>query len=471
MAGRVLYPRPDSQLHAPSSQAEWQPGDFSIAVLDWFDQHGRTDLPWQQQPTPYRVWVSEIMLQQTQVGVVVPYFQRFMAHFPDLASLAAADQNEVLHLWSGLGYYARARNLHRAAQRVVEQHNAHLPADIDSLQALPGIGRSTAAAILSLAFGQRHAILDGNCKRVLARCFGIEGWPGRASVLAELWHLAEILTPAERVNSFNQAMMDLGSTLCTRAAPVCGRCPLAQHCVGLRKGQPRAYPAPKPRRNNPLRHTRMLLVSDPSGALLLQRRPASGVWGGLWVPPELMPGQDVADWCRLHLGSGIARLEMLPIRRHTFSHFQLDIQPMAVWLSANTTRIADDGAQVWIDPANPGGLGLPAPIQRLLAEMAAMHHDKTGELNMTRMVNCVKLGREAEGLDRVPYPGDLGKRVFENVSKQAWADWLKHQTMLINENRLSPMDPKARKFLEEQMDSYFFGEGAALPEGYVPPKS
>ena len=383
----------DLQQHLPAARdlldalpcQPWPAPAFAAALLDWFKQHGRTDLPWQRQPTPYRVWVSEIMLQQTQVGVVIPYFERFMARFPDLPALDAADQDDVLHLWSGLGYYARARNLHRAARTLLEQHRGQLPEDIDALQALPGIGRSTAGAILSLALGRRHPILDGNCKRVLARCYGVEGWPGRSSVLAELWRLADKLTPADGVAGFNQAMMDLGATLCTRSAPGCARCPLAAHCVAFRQGRPDAYPAPKPRRNHPVRQTRMLLVFDAAGRVLLQRRPPSGVWGGLWVPPELGAGQEAADWCRIHLGCGIARLEILPRRRHTFTHFQLDIQSLAVWpmaarplmaqLGANATGVAESGEQTWVDPLEPGRVGLPAPVRRLLAEAADLAVD------------------------------------------------------------------------------------------------
>jgi len=373
-----------------SPQPHWQPDAFAAAVLDWFDLHGRTDLPWQQQPTPYRVWVSEIMLQQTQVGVVIPYFERFMTGFPDLATLAAADQDDVLHLWSGLGYYARARNLHRAAKAATDRHAGALPTDLDTLQSLPGIGRSTAGAILSLALRQHHPILDGNCKRVLARCFGVDGWPGRSSVLKQLWQLAETLTPADGVDRFNQAMMDLGATRCTRRAPDCIRCPLSEHCVGFRQGNPMAYPAPKPKRTNPIRQTQMLLVIDPSGCVLLERRPPSGVWGGLWVPPELAPGQNADDWCRAHLGSSSAPLEMLPRRRHTFSHFQLDLQPLVAHLNDPPTVVADNGAQAWVDPATPCGIGLPAPIRRLLQEIAKprspgagdqINHDDNGELS------------------------------------------------------------------------------------------
>ncbi|WP_295541273.1 A/G-specific adenine glycosylase [uncultured Thiohalocapsa sp.] len=352
----------------------WPPGAFAAALLAWFDAHGRKDLPWQRPATPYRVWVSEIMLQQTQVAVVIPYFERFMARFPDLAALAAADQDAVLHLWSGLGYYARARNLHKAARMMMTAHGGELPRGMAALTALPGIGRSTAGAIRSLAHGEREPILDGNCKRVLARCFAVPGWPGKSAVLNTLWRLADELTPeVPSVGAYNQAMMDLGATLCTRAAPACGRCPLAVRCVALHRGAQRDYPAPKPRRAHPVRRTCLLLVVDPQGRLLLERRAPTGVWGGLWVPPALagaelhQPVADAAvDWCRRRLGAAPQRLEMLAARRHSFTHFHLDIDAALLRLPATSDRVGDAPGSRWVDPMQPGDLGLPAPIRRLL---------------------------------------------------------------------------------------------------------
>ncbi len=345
--------------------------DFAPRLLAWFDDHGRHDLPWQREATPYRVWVSEIMLQQTQVAVVVPYFERFMARFPDLASLAAADLDAVLHRWSGLGYYARARHLHRTARLIVADHQGRFPERIEALQALPGIGRSTAGAILSLALGQHHPILDGNCKRVLARCFAISGWPGSSAVLAKLWALAEALTPVARVAAFNQAMMDLGATLCTRAKPACQACPLAERCQALAQDAVSAYPAPKPRKQTPLRAVQLLLIRDPSGRVLLQRRPPAGIWGGLWTPPEIGLEETAEAWCRARLDASVLHLEKRPSRRHTFSHFQLEMRPVQVRLATEPTRVADEAAMTWIEPAAPGDLGLPAPITRLLAELGA----------------------------------------------------------------------------------------------------
>jgi A/G-specific adenine glycosylase len=357
----------------------WQREDFAAALLSWFDVHGRKDLPWQRPATPYRVWVSEIMLQQTRVAVVIPYFERFVGRFPDVSTLAAATLDDVLHLWSGLGYYARARNLHRAAHVIVAEHGGQLPLDLGVLTALPGIGRSTAGAIRSLAHGEREPILDGNCKRVLARCFAVPGWPGKTDVLAALWRHAERFTPHTRVADYNQAMMDLGATLCTRNAPACDRCPVAAHCLALHQGAPTAYPAPKPKRDNPVRRTCLALALAPDGRMLLERRPPAGLWGGLWVPPALAdigsaePAvTDARDWCRQRLGTGLARLEMLPRRRHSFTHFHLDIDAALLHLAATPVNLADRPDMVWVSPGSPGGLGLPAPVARLLGEVAAL---------------------------------------------------------------------------------------------------
>ncbi|MGD8746674.1 MAG: A/G-specific adenine glycosylase, partial [Gammaproteobacteria bacterium] len=255
---------------------------FARRVLDWFEVSGRHDLPWQIDPSPYRVWVSEIMLQQTQVATVIPYFERFIARFPAIRELADADLDEVLHLWSGLGYYARARNMHRAARTVCEHHGGRFPEAFDEVAALPGIGRSTAGAILALSLGQRHPILDGNVKRVLCRHEGLEGWPGRPAVEKALWEISDRLTPDDGVAEYTQAMMDLGATICRRGRPDCDRCPVSGDCVARSQGRQQELPTPRPRRERPLRRTHMLLISDPDGRVLLERREPSGIWGGLW---------------------------------------------------------------------------------------------------------------------------------------------------------------------------------------------
>ncbi|WP_295388830.1 A/G-specific adenine glycosylase [uncultured Thiodictyon sp.] len=344
---------------------------FSQALLDWFDRHGRKDLPWQRDPTPYRVWVSEIMLQQTQVAVVVPYFERFMARFPTLADLAAAPADAVLALWSGLGYYARARHLHQAAVLIGARHGGDFPTALASVEALPGIGRSTAGAVLSLALGQRHPILDGNVKRVLARCFAVSGWPGQTAVQAELWRLAERLTPHDRVDAYNQAMMDLGATLCTRTRPACDRCPVASSCVAARQGRQAQFPQPRPAKRLPERETLMILARDPTGAVLLERRPPSGIWGGLWSLPEIAPARDPADWCLEYTGAAPLRLEMHPARRHAFSHFALAMRIAQVWVPrVATQRIAEADRELWFSPGAVADLGLPAPVRSILADLA-----------------------------------------------------------------------------------------------------
>ncbi|MDQ2694431.1 MAG: A/G-specific adenine glycosylase, partial [Pseudomonadota bacterium] len=283
--------------------------DFSRRVLDWHDRHGRKNLPWQQAPTPYRVWVAEIMLQQTQVATVIPYYRRFLARFPDIAALADAPLDDVLHLWSGLGYYARARNLHRAAVILRDRHGGELPLDFAALRALPGIGRSTAGAILAQAAGRRHAILDGNVRRVLARYHAVAGWPGQAAVNDALWEYAEGHTPHDRLAAYTQAMMDLGALVCTRRRPACAACPLAGGCQAHAQGRETDYPETRPRRQLPVRATRMLLLCAATGEVLLERRPPSGVWGGLWSFPECPPAADVAGWCRETLGLEVGEIQ------------------------------------------------------------------------------------------------------------------------------------------------------------------
>ena len=343
---------------------------FRRRVLDWFDEHGRKELPWQQPREPYRVWISEIMLQQTQVATVIPYFERFMARFPDLQSLALAPIDEVLHHWSGLGYYARARNLHRCAREVQAQYAGTLPQAQSALEALPGIGRSTAGAIRSLGQDQTAAILDGNVKRVLARCYAIDGWPGSSAVLKRLWALSEALTPTDRCADYNQAMMDLGALVCTRSRPACQRCPLADDCQALSQGNPTAYPGAKPKKPIPVKSTRMMILRDRQGRILLQRRPPSGIWGGLWSLPECPTEADVVQWCREQIGCEIGRQRPLTQRRHTFSHFHLDIQPIRAPIKNPSLRVMDGDEWVWYNLSQPDNRGLAAPIARILREMA-----------------------------------------------------------------------------------------------------
>ena len=349
---------------------------FADAVLRWYDQYGRKDLPWQREMTPYRVWVSEIMLQQTQVATVIPYYERFMAALPDVHALAAAPADEVLHLWTGLGYYSRARNLHKAAKRVVEECAGQFPGDVQGLTDLPGIGPSTAGAIASLSMGVRAPILDGNVKRVLARYHAVQGWPGEKPVHDRLWAIAEAHTPHSRVAHYTQAMMDLGATLCTRSKPSCLICPLQAGCQARMLGEPTAYPQARPRKRIPVRQCLMPLLVNPQGDIWLQRRPDSGLWGGLWCPPQL-DSREQLDALVIAQGWQAAEPEALSPLRHTFSHFHLDIQPLLVRVDA-PDRVTESG-QVWYNLREPSRLGLAAPVKKLLqrAELNTQADERT----------------------------------------------------------------------------------------------
>jgi A/G-specific adenine glycosylase len=342
---------------------------FADRLLRWFAQHGRHDLPWQIDATPYRVWISEIMLQQTQVGTVIPYYLRFMEHFPELASLAAAPIDDVLAHWSGLGYYARARNLHRAAREVVAHHDGELPRTLEALMELPGIGRSTAAAILALSSGRRHPILDGNVKRVLARYHAIAGWPGRSGVARELWTRADEHTPAERVAEYTQAIMDLGATICTRSKPRCDICPVADDCTGRLEGIEQTLPTPKPRAARPARSVTVLIVQNAAGETLLERRPPSGIWGGLLSFPELEAEESVDDWCRQRLGAEPAAARALSAVEHSFTHFDLTLTPVQLALERDASRVMDDDRWLWYNSTEPLPGGIAAPIGKILREL------------------------------------------------------------------------------------------------------
>jgi A/G-specific adenine glycosylase len=341
--------------------------NFAPRLIGWHEQHGRHGLPWQQTRDPYAVWLSEIMLQQTQVASVIPYFQRFLARFPDIPSLAAADPDEVLAHWSGLGYYARGRNLHRAAQLMVERHGGAFPRDFEAVQALPGIGRSTAAAIAAFAFGQKRAILDGNVKRVLTRCFGVEGFPGERKVEAALWELAESLLPEQGIETYTQALMDLGATVCTRSRPRCEACPFEDGCIAHREGRTAELPTPKPRKALPQREATMLLLLR-QGEILLEKRPPTGIWGGLWCLPELAPGVDPSDHCLARFGAEVRLLDPLPPLDHTFTHFKLRISPQPVRVFDLAPRMNQPGS-VWLTLDDALEAAIPAPVRTLLGRI------------------------------------------------------------------------------------------------------
>lgn len=344
------------------------PADFAVRLLDWFDQHGRHDLPWQHPRSPYRVWLAEVMLQQTQVTTALPYFQRFVEVLPSISSLAAANEDQVLGLWSGLGYYSRARNLHRAARHCVERHGGELPADFEALSALPGIGRSTAGAILAQAFGQRFAILDGNVKRSLTRLLGITGWPGETAVTRRLWTAAESLLPARRMADYTQAMMDFGATLCTRAKPGCSQCPFRTDCAALREGRVAELPTRKPRRALPTRSVMMLWLENSAGQIALQRREHGGVWQGLWSLPEAPDQDDAERWLARHMRFNWERAQLLPAFTHVFSHYRLDVQPLHIRGVEPLPAVAESDTPRWFGHNELISLGLPAPVRRLLTQ-------------------------------------------------------------------------------------------------------
>jgi A/G-specific adenine glycosylase len=340
----------------------------ATALLEWHPRAGRHDLPWQHPRTPYRVWVSEIMLQQTQVATVIPYYRRFLERFPDVGALADAPVDEVLHLWSGLGYYARARNLHRAALRIRDEHAGELPAGFEALADLPGVGRSTAGAILALTANARVPILDGNARRVLARYFAVTGARGEAAAEKRLWALAERCLPQTRIAEYTQAIMDLGATVCVRRRPLCTRCPLAAACMAHRTGRQQELPTPRRPRLRRLRHVFMVLALD-GGRVRLERRPERGVWGGLWCLPEFDTASAAAAFAQHTLGADSVTARPLAELEHAFTHFELRITPLMFHGVRNAACVEEDGA-LWYNLREPARIGLPAPIHALLASLA-----------------------------------------------------------------------------------------------------
>jgi A/G-specific adenine glycosylase len=340
--------------------------DFSTRLLAWFDHAGRHDLPWQHPRTPYRVWLSEIMLQQTQVRVVVPYFERFVAALPDLRALAQAPLDDVLALWSGLGYYARARHLHAAARLCIERHDGELPRDFAALLSLPGIGRSTAGAILAQAWGERHAILDGNVRRVLCRRHGIEGWPGLPAVEKQLWEIADAQLPQARLADYTQAQMDFGATLCTRFDPACVLCPLQDDCIARQTGRVEALPTPKPGKPLPQRRAIVLLLHDSEGRVLLQRRPPNGIWASLWSLPEADDHAAARAWFDAHVRGDYDAAEPLAAIAHGFTHYRLELSPLRWRAVAPVDAVRDNDDLRWIEREGFPRLGIPAPIRTLI---------------------------------------------------------------------------------------------------------
>jgi A/G-specific adenine glycosylase len=338
---------------------------FASRIIHWQQRHGRHALPWQTSRDPYRIWLSEIMLQQTQVTTATPYFERFVARFPDLPTLASAHEDEVLALWSGLGYYSRARNLHAAARAIAENHDGRFPATADAIAQLPGVGRSTAAAVAALAFGQRCAILDGNVRRVLARHGGVTGWPGDKKVEAILWQLAESHLPRTAIETYTQGMMDLGALVCSRSQPSCTTCPVSTDCIAHAECRAPELPTPRPRKVLPERQVQMLLMLD-RGELMLEKRPTRGIWGGMWSLPELPIDSDPACHCRERFGFIAQAQQALPQLRHTFSHFKLHIKPVQLQLEP---RHGTSPGQIWLPLGDALDAALPAPVRKLVAQL------------------------------------------------------------------------------------------------------
>lgn len=343
--------------------------NFACALIAWQKVHGRHDLPWQNTTDPYAIWVSEIMLQQTQVAAVIGYYSKFMQRFPSIASLAAATQEEVLQHWSGLGYYSRARNLHRAAIHIIDDHNGVFPPDFIQMQALPGIGRSTAAAIASFAFNQVQTILDGNVKRVLARHFLIEGWPSQPKVEKELWQLAESLLPTEQMVAYTQGLMDLGATVCTRSKPKCSACPINYSCMAYQQQRVHELPTPKPRKTIPEKNTTMLILQHGNN-IMLEKRPQLGIWGGLWSFPEA----DAVDTLLIEplvknrFGLKARTGKALPVLSHAFTHFKLHIQPQTLHVAELSPHASESG-RVWLSIEAAIAAAIPTPVRKILQSL------------------------------------------------------------------------------------------------------
>ncbi len=428
-------------------------------VLDWYDHHGRKDLPWQQQPTPYSVWVSETMLQQTQVSTVLRYYQRFIQRFPTLGELAVTPVDDVLPYWAGLGYYRRAHLLHAGAYYLVRKYGDVLPSTLQDWLEVPGVGRSTAGAILALGMNQRGIILDGNVQRLLARWLGVMEPKGSSKFLKILWQYAEALTPDHHGREYGQVMMDLGAMICTTRQPRCDVCPIKEDCQALEQGIVADLPVPRASKQVAQRRRHALLISDGEGQILLIRRPGQGVWPGLYVFPEL------PEWTEHHedpwdyLSYQGSRPRFQGRLQHRFSHFQLD---WILWQLDSWGSVGDVDSlwYAYTQVNQQPSIAVPSPVAKILKELA-----------LTRQVFCRKYQKELPGLVMPPFPGTRGQKIFEQVSQQAWQEWLRHQTMLINENHLNVMESSTQTFLTEQLEKFLDNSDYERPKGYVPPKS
>lgn len=337
---------------------------FQNAVLRWYDAHGRKTLPWQQAITPYRVWLSEVMLQQTQVGTVIPYFEKFLSRFPTIDHLAQAELDQVLHLWAGLGYYTRARNLYKTACIVHEEFDGKFPESLEGLVALPGIGRSTAGAILSISMGQSAPILDGNVKRILTRAHCVEGWPDSSKTNKMLWEIATKLTPKTKTQAYTQAMMDIGALICTRSKPACQACPLTKHCQSFKENRQDEFPHKKPKKKIPTKDVHLFMLVNEKDELLLIKRPPTGIWGGLWSLPEADNEEATTHLVEQH-GLSLKNKTTLPGFRHTFTHFHLNIQPVCLRVTTSKQKVMSADQTVWYKQGRDE-CGLPKPVKKLV---------------------------------------------------------------------------------------------------------
>lgn len=405
------------------------------------------------------------MLQQTQVATVTAYFLKFMQTFPTLSALAYAHEDQILKLWTGLGYYTRARNILKAAKKIMHEFQGEFPDNFTDLLSLPGIGRSTAGAILSMGFKKPAAILDGNVKRVFTRLHGIKAPIDTTATTNHLWEIAEAYLRSTSPRVYTQALMDMGALICKRANPNCTICPFKTVCIAYQTDGVSDLPRKSKTRKLPTRETNFLIMQNVKGQLLLQRRPAKGIWAGLFSFPEIahkVSEKEIIGYCEKEFSLVVKNCKPLPSFRHTFTHYHLTIHPYRLTISHPADRRKGkkmaEKQEIWYKPRSLIEVGVPRPVEKLFNDIAQMK---------PRIVKCAKLKREAEGLTHPPMPGEIGQNIYEQVSKEAWAMWLKHQTMLINEYRLNMMETKSRNFLLREMENFLFGEGSELPPGYV----
>lgn len=344
--------------------------DFTRKLLVWYKQHGRSDLPWQKNKTAYRVWISEIMLQQTQVKTVIPYYLKFMEIFPDVTTLANAPLDNILALWAGLGYYTRARNLHKTAIIIQDQYQGKFPSTLEQMVALPGIGKSTASAILAFSEKQALPILDGNVKRVLTRLHAVNGWPGKPEIEKQLWQLATSYTPTSRyIVDYTQATMDLGATICTRSSPKCTECPVSNECIAFANSETALYPNRSPKKTSPIKHTFLLILKNNKHEILLERRPETGIWGGLWSLPETSTQDLPVHYLNYGDKVDAKKMQVLAPIHHTFSHFKLIATPIQ-YSMGKPSKIAMSNTHIlWHNPNDPLPKGVPAPIKKWLQQL------------------------------------------------------------------------------------------------------